>query len=87
MIAASFQELISHIDPVVYTNLKRAVEIGKWPDGRLLTDEQRALSLQAIIAYEQQKNIPAEERTGYIDRTGFGTRPPKTDACHPHHKK
>jgi uncharacterized protein YeaC (DUF1315 family) len=62
-----FQQLIETITPEIYANLKRAVEIGKWPDGRGLTGEQRELCLQAMIAYEI-KYIPEAERTGFIDR-------------------
>ncbi len=62
-----FQQLIETITPEIYANLKTAIEIGKWPDGRILTGEQRELCLQAVIAYEL-KNIPETERTGYIDR-------------------
>lgn len=62
-----FQELIKTITPEIYDNLKLAIEIGKWPDGRALTSEQRELCLQAVIAYEAQ-HVPAHERTGYIDR-------------------
>lgn len=63
----NFHELLNSITPAIYENLKLAVEIGKWPDGRVLTPEQRELSLQAVIAYEQ-KNLDERERTGYIDR-------------------
>lgn len=63
----NFQELIDGITPDIYRNLKRAVEIGKWPDGRGLTMEQRELSMQAVIAYEL-KHVDERERTGYIDR-------------------
>lgn len=62
-----FQRLITNITPEIYASLKRAVEIGRWPDGRRLTDEQRQLSLQAVIAWEAQY-LPETERTGYIDR-------------------
>lgn len=62
-----FQQLIDGITPDIYRNLKRAVEIGKWPDGRALTAEQRELSMQAVIAYELQ-HVPEQERTGFIDR-------------------
>jgi uncharacterized protein YeaC (DUF1315 family) len=41
------------------------VEIGKWPDGRKLTQEQKELSLQAMIAWELQ-NLPEDQRTGYM---------------------
>jgi uncharacterized protein len=63
----NLQHLIEHITPEIHRNLKRAVEIGKWPDGRALTAEQRELSLQAVIAYEA-KHLAEHERVGYIDR-------------------
>jgi len=61
----SFAEMIENITPEIYQSLKLAVEIGKWPDGRKLTQEQKELSLQAMIAWEVQ-NLPEEERTGYM---------------------
>ncbi|HSB95796.1 MAG TPA: DUF1315 family protein [Spongiibacteraceae bacterium] len=62
-----FNQLIDDITPDIYRNLKRAVEIGKWPDGRVLTAEQRALSMQAVIAFEA-RHLDERERTGFIDR-------------------
>lgn len=62
-----FQQLIDTITPAIYVNLKRAIEIGKWPDGRVLTAEQRELCMQAVITYEA-KHLPEAERTGFIDR-------------------
>ncbi|HEY8331726.1 hypothetical protein D3C81_1463060 [compost metagenome] len=62
---ASFAEMIENITPEIYQSLKLAVEIGKWPDGRKLTQEQKELTLQAMIAWEVQ-NLPEEERTGYM---------------------
>jgi uncharacterized protein YeaC (DUF1315 family) len=60
-----FQQLIESITPEIYSNLKRAVETGKWPDGAPLTAEQREHSLQAIIAYDA-RHKSEEERVGYI---------------------
>ncbi len=62
-----FDDMIRTITPEVYENLKRAVELGKWPDGKLLTKEQLEMSMQAIIAYDHQ-NLNEQERVGYIDR-------------------
>ena len=62
-----FQQIINAITPDIYRNLKQAIEIGKWPDGRPLTAEQRELSMQAVIVYEA-KFVDEKERTGYIDR-------------------
>lgn len=61
------QQLIANITPDIHARLKRAVEIGKWPDGRPLSAEQRELCLQAVIAYEAT-HLEAHERVGYIDR-------------------
>ena len=57
---SSFAEMIENITPEIYQSLKLAVEIGKWPDGRKLTQEQKELSLQAMIAWEILQ--PAWER-------------------------
>ncbi|PTU74790.1 YeaC family protein [Pseudomonas mangrovi] len=62
---SSFLEMIQNITPDIYLNLKQSLEIGKWPDGRKLTDEQKELTMQAMIAWEIQ-NLPEEERTGYM---------------------
>lgn len=69
----NYQELLSSLTPDIYQRFKRAVELGKWPDGRALTAEQRQVCMEAIIVYEH-KNLPPEEHTGYM--------PPKSaDAC------
>lgn len=62
---SSFVEMIENITPDIYQSLKLAVEIGKWPDGRKLSAEQRELSLQAMIAWEL-RNLPEDQRTGYM---------------------
>ena len=61
----NFDQLVNTMTPEVYENLKRAVELGKWPDGRSLTPEQKQSCMQGIIAYEHLHMAP-EERTGYI---------------------
>ena len=67
------KQLLNSITPEVYESLKRAVEIGRWPDRRSLTDEQVPLCMQAIIAYEE--SMPRHQRTGYV--------PPKNPTCEP----
>jgi uncharacterized protein YeaC (DUF1315 family) len=61
----NFAEVASNITAEVYASFKLAVEIGKWPDGRKLTQEQKELCLQAMIAFEQL-HLPEEQRTGYM---------------------
>ncbi|GHD44418.1 hypothetical protein SAMN05216429_10370 [Marinobacter persicus] len=64
----TYEELIERLDPTVYQNLKRSLELGKWPDGRRMSPEQREITLEAVIYYENKHNIPEEQRTGFIDR-------------------
>lgn len=60
-----YNQLINTMTPAIYASLKRAVELGKWPNGEKLTPEQRQTCLQAVIAYDHQHK-PAQERVGYI---------------------
>ena len=62
-----YDEVIAQLTPEIYQNFKRAVEIGKWPDGRVVTPEQKEHCMTAVIAYEQ-KFVAEQERTGFIDR-------------------
>ena len=62
-----FKDILQLLTPEVHETLKRAVEIGKWTDGSVLSREQRELCLQAVIAYDA-RHLAAEERSGYIDR-------------------
>jgi len=65
----SFNDVAKNIDPEIYERFKKAIELGKWPDGREVTREQKELCLQAIIVYENAHDIPEDQRVGYIDKT------------------
>jgi uncharacterized protein YeaC (DUF1315 family) len=62
-----YQELLKQLGPEVYERFKRALELGRWPDGQQLTDDQRDHCMQAVITYDQL-HLPEEQRVGYIDR-------------------
>jgi uncharacterized protein YeaC (DUF1315 family) len=64
----TYEELIAAMTPEMHVSLKQAVELGKWPDGRRLSSEQRDICMRAVIAYDTEK-LPPEARTGFIDRT------------------
>lgn len=68
----NFADLAETMNPELYASIKRAVELGKWPDGRRLSDEQRALCMEAMILFEA-RHLPEHERTGYM--------PKDDDAC------
>jgi len=62
-----YLKLIESMTPEIYQGLRRAVEIGKWPNGTVLTAEQRREALQAVIAWGKL-HLPEEQRVGYIDK-------------------
>ncbi len=62
------------LTPEIIERFKTAIELGKWPDGRKLSPEQKETCMQAIIAYEHQ-HVAENERTGYV--------PPKETPCAP----
>ena len=62
-----YKQLIEAMTPEIYQSLKRAVELGKWPDGRPVTQAQREHAMQAIIAWGET-HLSEPERVGYIDR-------------------
>lgn len=64
----NFKEMIDNMSPEVYESLKLAVEIGKWPNGVALNDEQKELCLQAVITYDYNKKDESD-RVGFIDRS------------------
>ena len=63
----TFEELLDSMNPEIHATMKQAVELGKWPDGRRLSDEERETCMRAVIAYDSV-HLPEEERVGYISR-------------------
>ncbi len=61
------QLLIEQMDEAAVQRMREAVETGRWPDGHRLPDEQRALCMRAVLAWEA-RFLPEEQRTGYIER-------------------
>lgn len=57
------EQLVNAMTPEVYTNLKNAVETGKWPDGRALNEEQKQNSLQAVLLYQAKIEQSQEHMT------------------------
>lgn len=67
-----FNALIEQMSEDAWRNMRRAIETGRWPDGRKLGDGQRELCMQAVIAWEA-RHLPEDERTGYIRRADCGS--------------
>ncbi|MCT7655729.1 DUF1315 family protein [Oceanimonas sp. NS1] len=60
---SSFQQAIAAMPKEVYERLKTAVELGKWPDGSVLTPEQKENSMQAVLAWQAMHNDNPEHMT------------------------
>lgn len=63
----TLEQLIKALTPEIYQNLRTAIELGRWPDGRKLEAEQRELCMEAVIYYEQLHDLPANMRVGYME--------------------
>ena len=62
-----YQKLIENLTPEIYQRLKKALEMGKWPDGIALSAAQKVSCMDAVISWESG-HVRLEQRTGYIDR-------------------
>ena len=60
-------ELVEALTRSMASDLKQAIELGKFPDGRVVSREQKELMIEATIFYDALK-LPEEERTGFIHR-------------------
>ena len=61
-----FDDLLKALTPEKYENLKRGIELGKWADGRALTEDEKSLGLQLLIAWDARHKAP-DDRIGYIE--------------------
>ena len=62
-----YVQLIATMSPEIYQSLIRSVELGKWPDGRPVTPQQRENAMQAIIAWGES-HLSEQDRVGYIEK-------------------
>lgn len=63
----NFDDAATLIDPEIYKRFRQAVELGKWPDGRSLSKDQKEICLQAMMLFEAKQQVEAADRVGYID--------------------
>ena len=48
-----YLQLIATMSPEIYQSLIRSVELGKWPDGRTVTPEQRENAMQVMLRWRR----------------------------------
>ncbi|RKF20432.1 DUF1315 family protein [Alginatibacterium sediminis] len=54
------EKLLAAMTPEIYHNICQAVETGRWPDGRVVSDKQREDSLQLMMLYQSKHNVDAQ---------------------------
>ena len=59
------RDLLKNITPEVYRLFKEAIELGRWRDGTLLSNEQTEITMKAVILYEKN-NLEEHQRVGFI---------------------
>ena len=64
----NIEQMIDNMTPEIYQRLVTAVELGKWPDGVALTDEQKENRLQLVMLWQSRHNDDAQHMT--IDTQG-----------------
>lgn len=64
-----FEEAARQLTPELLSRFRQALELGRWPDGRAVTEAQKTLLMETILIAEAARNLPEEQRTGYIDRS------------------
>ncbi|AWS51777.1 MULTISPECIES: YeaC family protein [Providencia] len=57
------EQLLAVMTPEIYQRLVTAVELGKWPDGVMLTPEQKEHSLQMVLLWQSRHNHDPEHMT------------------------
>ncbi|MDP6968361.1 MAG: DUF1315 family protein [Gammaproteobacteria bacterium] len=60
-----YDQLLEQMTPAIYQRLKQALELGKWPDGRQLSQAQKDTCMEAVLRY-QAMHLPPEEHSGFI---------------------
>lgn len=67
-LSMNIEQMIDNMTPEIYQRLATAVELGKWPDGVALTDEQKENCLQLVMLWQSRNNRDAQHMT--IDTSG-----------------
>ena len=60
-------ELVESLTPDMVNDLKRAIEMGKFPDNRAVSEEQKELMIEATILYDALK-LPKKREPDFIHR-------------------
>ncbi|TNF36383.1 MAG: DUF1315 family protein [Gammaproteobacteria bacterium] len=68
------EEFVNRLGQAEYAAVKQAIELGKWPDGRVLASDDRELLMRAMIAWEN-KHLAPDQQTGYMEQPDCPSTP------------
>lgn len=65
---SEFDNKAAQLSPELYERFKTALEIGKWPDGRMVSDAQKQIAMEAVIIYEHHHVLPQQHLGAIQDK-------------------
>ncbi|MEY8204300.1 MAG: DUF1315 family protein [Bermanella sp.] len=77
------EDLINSMTPQIYRNMKEAVELGRWGDGRTMNKQQKSHCVEAMIRFEHLHGIDETERVGYVDMSNKRKKSSPADETQP----
>ena len=57
----SYLDLVKSMTVEMRDRLNQAVQMGRWPDGRIVTNEQKESMIEALIAYQALHEADRDE--------------------------
>jgi len=63
----TFHDTAKQLPVDIINRMRTALEIGSWPDGQKLTQEQKQTTLEAVMVWEMT-HLPPDQRTGFIQQ-------------------
>ena len=79
----NIEDLINSMTPQIYSNMKEAVELGRWGDGRKMSKEQKTHCVEAMIRFEHLNGVSETERVGYVDMSNKRKKKASSDDTQP----
>lgn len=75
--STEIDKIIDEMPELVYDRLRSGVELGKWEDGTVLTQEQRESTMQLVMMYQAKRLNQTDHFT--ISREGTLNELSKTE--------
>ncbi len=61
----ALNQVIDSMTREVYERLRHSLEIRRWPDGRTMTEDQLADTMQLVIGWEH-RHLPPDRHSGHV---------------------